>query len=320
MKNPVSKQGQNRSRFRTLTPEAAKQRLLERLGTDIDPDLLAGVIFTLDEKPYPQKITRKITERRTKLETLYKLAELEGPPKTGSLTGARLEYFKEISRHNSEDPAGSRAMFRVHHEEMAYQQGLGAGAFAYGFSYDPLKADIRTHMCLIGNFCAKWNIRPSLRRWLDGYQKGWINVCQTDGGKKIAHGINPDEPQPLPEFNPFLRKALESRLKNALASSAKYSRKDFVRKNELRKEIRRQYEYGKILDHYRKAIYKKSIAASTFFDAMSPDDQAIWEKSGESNDVRADNTAERGAKDLSKALYGAKRPIKPKARSGSGPQ
>ena len=54
--------------------------------------------------------------------------------------------------------------------------------------------------------------------------------------------------------------------------------------------------------------------------AMSSDDQAIWEKSGESNDVRADNTAERGAKDLSKALYGAKRTIKPKARSGSGPQ
>jgi len=334
-------------RFKTVDFETALRRVIERCGTDIDPDLLAGVIYTLDEKPKPQKLTREMRALGERLGALHKRAAMEGPLTTGPVTGARLEFLKALASPDTAKKIGAllalipnlpktanviaalksmrqkadqdygvyRALYRVEQEKDAYEEGRRAGAFAYTYRYDPLHDESRSHMCLLGNFNAEWKVRGGTRRWLDGYLDGWADACRTDGAKQIPRGLDPEEPQPLPEFNAFLRKAFELRLRNTLASRAKYSRQVYERRNKLKKEIRKRYENGEIRGPSGKPIYKKDAVAGAFFDALPLHERAWWENPEDPEDVRTANAAERGLKDIRRALIGVKQPRKVLARA-----
>lgn len=323
-----------RERFKTTDLKNARARVIER-APHIDPEFLAGVIYTLDEKPRPQKLTRKQCAYGERLAELRSRAEAEGPITAGPIVGAWLDYFNELpnalnlrqlevilarvpnrpenakllraleSMRQRESEHDYRALYRADQEKIAFEEGDRAGAFAYGYRYDPLRDERRGHMCLQGNFVAEWQIRASLKRWLGGYRKGWRAACSADDAKKVPRGVDPARPQPLPEMNTWLQEALATHVRSARAAAAKYSRSDNVKKNELRKQLRERYERGEILGPTR-SVYRKDIAAQTFFDGLPEEDKRLWSRLGDSEEKRD----WRGINDLQKALTGAKRPCR----------
>jgi hypothetical protein len=185
-------------------------------------------------------------------------------------------------------------VFRADEEQLAYEAGQHAGEFAYSYRYDAQRAERRSHLCRGGNFYAQWGIRVCRQRWITGYVENWRAACRADGAKHIPRGFDPEEPQPLPEFNPFLRKALALSLKNTHASHAKRSRPSEQRKHALKNKFRECYPNGGTRD--------RAVAADAFYAELSPEDQALWKKPGDSDD----KAEERAIADLQRALIGVK--------------
>ena len=111
----------------------------------------------------------------------------------------------------------------------------------------------------------------------------------------------------MPEMNCWLREALAGHVRGARASAAKYRRSDYVRKNEIRKEVRERYERGDILGANREPIRNRDDAANAFYLDLPEEDKNLWSKRGGTEDI-GDS---RGMTDLRRALTGAKRPRPP---------
>jgi hypothetical protein len=324
-------------RFKTMDFETALARVIKRFPDSASsPELLAGAVYTLDEKPRPQELTRRQRAYWRHLNELHEHAKSKSPLATGPVTGAWKDYFdalpnvhalRRLEEVLAEIPNGPeyedlryalesicqeegdryrdyRALYRAAQEGTAFEDGGHAGAFAYGYKYDPLSDERRSHMCLQGNFYAEWQIRGCLKRWLDGYWEGWLVACRADGASKIGRGLDPGKPQPLPEMNAWLLEALSAHVRSARASAAKYRRPDYVRKNELKREVRECYQSGQIRGPTRKIVHKRDIAAQMFFDGLAEEEKRLWSKPGDSDDDRDS----RGINDLRNALIGAKRP------------
>jgi hypothetical protein len=328
---------EQRHRFKATDLDAALARVTKRFPESASsPELLAGLIYTLDEKPRPHELTRRQGTYRTGLDELHERAKAERPLTTGPITGAWKDYFDALpnvhalrrleevlaeipNRSEYEGLRGAleairqeerdryrdyRALYRATQEGIAFEDGGRAGAFAYEYKYDPLSDQRRSHMCLAGNFYAEWQIRGCLKRWLDGYREGWLTACRADGANKIGRGLDPDKPQPLPEMNAWLLEALSAHVRSARASAAKYRRLDYVRKNKLRKQLRELYECGQIRGLSGQTLHKRDDAAQAFFDGLTEEDKRLWSRRGDSEDRRD----WRAISDLRKALIAAKRP------------
>jgi len=379
----------HRERFKCVDFEDALARVAERGRANFDPSLLAGVIFTLDEKPRPQRLTPRQVAYRERLGRQDRPADggravaapggdrtkepreagdkgnppadpphgpgagasanlLDKlPPMPDSLIAlehirsivpdipqnAKLRNLLESKLKKEQEQYRKSALFSDHRavwcadkETLAFDEGQRAAVFAYGYTYDPLNEKRRDHMCHSGNFYAEHRIRGCLKRWLEGYRKGWNSAHGADGAQENSRGVDPAQPQPLPEMNCWLREALAGHVRGARASAAKYRRSDYVRKNEIRKEVRERYERGDILGANREPIRNRDDAANAFYLDLPEEDKNLWSKRPDTDDMTEedkhlwskrpdrDNMRDwRGMTDLRRALTGAKR-LRPPGR------